>query len=182
MMGDANFQTVRLARGRHRCAEDGACVMELASMLAGERFTDRPKAVCPVIAAFLRGYNDALPDGERDEPYRFAVMVLGSARPWRARRERARRLARWARDGQSTGMRGLLAGVGCWALPAAVAVETATRVDPGHRRRRVDELIKSLLDVDEAPMVSPEQDVMATHLGAGVVSPSPGATRCSPGG
>jgi hypothetical protein len=67
MMGDANFQTVRLARGRHRSAEDGACVMELASMLAGERFTDRPKSVCPVIAAFLRGYNDALPECERGQ-------------------------------------------------------------------------------------------------------------------
>jgi hypothetical protein len=35
MMGYANFQAVRLGRGRHRSAEDGACVMELASMLAG---------------------------------------------------------------------------------------------------------------------------------------------------
>ena len=29
------------------------CVMELASMLAGERFGDRPVSVCPVIGAFL---------------------------------------------------------------------------------------------------------------------------------
>ena len=178
-MAEANFQTVSLARGRHRAAEDGACVMELASMLAGEPFSDRPKSVCPVIAAFLRGYNDALPDRERDELYRFAAMVIGSARPWTIRRERAQRLIRWARNGQSIGVPGLLARAGCWALPAAVAVETAARMDPVHRRRQVAELIESLLDVDEAPVLVPEQDVTATHPGMGDAGPSPRATRRS---
>ena len=27
-------------------------------MLAGEPFTDQPESVCPVIASFLRAYND----------------------------------------------------------------------------------------------------------------------------
>lgn len=58
-------QTVRLGRGRHHCPKDGMCVMELASRLAGERFSDRPAAVCPVLAGFLRGYNDGLPDDAR---------------------------------------------------------------------------------------------------------------------
>lgn len=34
--------------------------MELASMLGVECFSDRPPSVCPVLAAFLRGYNDHL--------------------------------------------------------------------------------------------------------------------------
>ena len=33
-------------------------MMELASLLAGEPFTDRPACASPVIAAFLREYND----------------------------------------------------------------------------------------------------------------------------
>jgi len=46
----ANHQTIKLSKGRHRGPEDGACAMELASMLAGEPFSDHPDSVCPVIA------------------------------------------------------------------------------------------------------------------------------------
>jgi hypothetical protein len=34
-------------RGQHANPERGVCVMELASMLAGEPFTDHPRSVCP---------------------------------------------------------------------------------------------------------------------------------------
>ena len=64
-MSDVSHQVVRLGRGKHSSPDQGACVMELASMLAGERFGDRPRAVCPVIGAFLRTYNDALDDDRR---------------------------------------------------------------------------------------------------------------------
>jgi hypothetical protein len=39
--------------------------MELASMLADEPFTDRPATASPVIAAFLRTYNDGIDDARR---------------------------------------------------------------------------------------------------------------------
>jgi hypothetical protein len=71
-------QTVRIKRGAHSRPEDGACVMELASMLAGECFSDRPRAVCPVIAAFLRAYNDALDDDRRQDLYPVASAVVGT--------------------------------------------------------------------------------------------------------
>ena len=64
-----SHQTVRLSPGRHGRPEDGVCVMELASMLAGERFSDRPRSVCPVIAAFLRSYNDQVDDRRRQDLY-----------------------------------------------------------------------------------------------------------------
>jgi hypothetical protein len=48
------------------------------------------------------------------------------------------------------------------------------------RRRQIVELIESLLHVDEPPVVSPEEEEMATHHGAGVAGLSPRATRCSP--
>ncbi len=57
-MSQTSFQTIRLSRGTHKSPEEGACVMELASMLADEPFSDHPKSVCPLIAAFLRDYND----------------------------------------------------------------------------------------------------------------------------
>jgi hypothetical protein len=60
-----SHQTIRLTAGMHAGPDDGMCVMELASVLAGERFGDRPRAVCPVIAAFLRRYNDSVDDVRR---------------------------------------------------------------------------------------------------------------------
>ena len=38
------------------------CVMEAAAFVAGEVWSDSPECVCPVIAAFLRDWNDGLPD------------------------------------------------------------------------------------------------------------------------
>jgi len=76
-MTQPSFQTVVLAQGKHRCAEHGACVVELASMLAGEPFTDRPQSVCRVIAAFLRPYNDGAGD-RRQDLYRCAADIVGT--------------------------------------------------------------------------------------------------------
>jgi hypothetical protein len=50
-------------------------VMELASLLTGESFTDSPASVSPVIAGFLRGYNDRLDDRRRQELIPFAARA-----------------------------------------------------------------------------------------------------------
>ncbi len=62
-----NYQTVKLSRGRHRSPEDGACVIELASMLAESPFSDRVHCVDPAIRAFLWGYNDHINDELRQD-------------------------------------------------------------------------------------------------------------------
>jgi hypothetical protein len=72
--------------------------MELASMLAGEPFTDHPASVCPVIGSFLRSYNDSIDDERRQSLYEFASKVVGSRRSGRVQQTRAERLARWADD------------------------------------------------------------------------------------
>jgi hypothetical protein len=64
--------------------------MELASMLAGERFSDHPRAVCPVIGRYLRALNDGLDDERRQDLYALAAAVVGTAS---SRRERTRRRA-----------------------------------------------------------------------------------------
>src|SRR3954467_8762233 len=71
-------QTVRLSAGRHSGPDHGVCVMELASMLARERFTDRPDDVSPTIAAILRGYNDGLDDERRQTLKRLASASIGT--------------------------------------------------------------------------------------------------------
>lgn len=88
------YQTVKLSRGKHSSPVRGACVMELASMLAGEPFTDHPISVCPVIAALLRHYNDWIDDGRRQDLYAYAAKVLES-RDAEACAQRLDRVVAW---------------------------------------------------------------------------------------
>jgi hypothetical protein len=91
----ATHQTIRLIRGRHSTPERGACVMELSSMLAGEPFTDRPACVCPVLAEFLRTYNDEIDDRRRQDLYAYASLAVGTNGGHSAERLRANMCLRW---------------------------------------------------------------------------------------
>jgi hypothetical protein len=93
-----SFQTVTLARGRHAGPEQGVCTVELASMLAGDRFSDQPRTACPAIGAFVRGYNDAIDDARRQDLYPVAALLVGSACPDEVTHERLWRLIGYARD------------------------------------------------------------------------------------
>src|SRR5437588_5359669 len=95
-MAQITHQTVRLGKGKHASAQEGACVMELASMLAGESFSDHPLSVSRSIAAFLRGYNDLLDDDRRQDLYEYAARVVGTAGPRYLENLRAERLIEWA--------------------------------------------------------------------------------------
>lgn len=95
-MSPVTYQTIKLSKGKHASPDDGACVMELASMLAGEPFTDHPASVCPVIGSFLRSYNDSIDERRRQSLYEYASRVVGSRGGLRVQEERAERLAGWA--------------------------------------------------------------------------------------
>ena len=60
-------QAMDLNKGGHDDMSDGMCVMEAVSYVAGEPWTDSPACACPVIATFLRNWNDSLPDDERND-------------------------------------------------------------------------------------------------------------------
>ena len=95
-MSAYNAKTTVLARGRHRDAAHGVCAMELSSMLGEERFSDHPQRVCPVVAAFLRGYNDALPTPLRQELFGLASTVIDSrTRDPQVRADRQSALLDW---------------------------------------------------------------------------------------
>jgi hypothetical protein len=146
----ASHQTVTLARGKHATPASGACVMELASMLSGEEFSDHPTSVCPVIAAFLRAYNDAVDDRRRQDLYRYAAEAVGTRGGAELTRIRARRCLDELR---ATRRSPLTALVVPRALPASVpamervAARLAREIHRmgigGHARamRLVDELI-----------------------------------------
>src|ERR1700756_2774838 len=88
-MSPVSYQTIKLSKGKHTSPEDGACVMELASMLAGEQFSDHPASVCPVIGSFLRAYNDSVDDNRRQDLYAYAARVVGTRTTAEGQRLRA---------------------------------------------------------------------------------------------
>src|SRR5579885_854940 len=97
-MPPVSHQTIKLTRGRHSSPEHGACVMELASMLAGEGFSDHPRSVSRPIASFLRGYNDLVDDRRRGDLYRYAAQTVGTAGSPAMETARVVRLLDWADD------------------------------------------------------------------------------------
>jgi hypothetical protein len=101
--------------------------MELASMLAGERFSDRPATVSPVIAAFLRTYNDGIDEDRRQDLYPLAALIVGTTRSRATERERVSRCLEFARElGASTPPGRAAIGIataeasGSWAALAAL--------------------------------------------------------------
>lgn len=66
-----------LGAGAHRNPRRGACFMEYASHLAGERWSDHPECTDPVLAALARGVNDNLSDARRDELVLQIPRVIG---------------------------------------------------------------------------------------------------------
>lgn len=73
-----DLDTITLAKGAHTSPDDGMCVMEAASMLAGEPFGDSPACVSPVIGAFLRNWNDSLDDADRQQLKRWIPKIVGT--------------------------------------------------------------------------------------------------------
>src|SRR5437588_7950224 len=102
------YQTVRLGAGRHKSPDGGVvCVMELASMLADERFSDRPKAVCAALAGLLRAYNDEIDNRRRNDLYQYASDTVGTRIDRTLQERRAETAIAWARPRWET--RGWLA-------------------------------------------------------------------------
>jgi len=134
-MTSTSHQTIRLSRGKHASPAEGACVMELASMLAGEPFSDHPISVCPVIGAFLRTYNDSVEDGRRQDLYAYASKVVGSRSSEAVERERQAHLERWTKEVRRRRHRrlrlprwlGLLCAGAATDIQAAIAVYEVTR-------------------------------------------------------
>ena len=66
-----------LSPGRHRSPRTGACFMELASLLAGERWSDHPACTHPLLAALARQVNDHTSDAGRQRLAELIPSVIG---------------------------------------------------------------------------------------------------------
>ncbi|HYN29371.1 MAG TPA: hypothetical protein VES95_05820 [Dermatophilaceae bacterium] len=66
-----------LGAGRHRNPRKGACFMEMASYLAGERWSDHPRCTHPLLASLARMVNDTVPDADRSQLVTSIPDVVG---------------------------------------------------------------------------------------------------------
>jgi hypothetical protein len=68
---------IKLMSGSHDGKSGNLCAMEAASYLAGEPHSDHPECVSPVIASYMRGWNDGMrSDAERELLKPWVVKVL----------------------------------------------------------------------------------------------------------
>ena len=142
-----NLDDLTLGRGSHDPGA-GMCVMEAAAYMAGEPWSDHPDCVSPVIAAFLRAWNDGMPDDQRHQLVRYlanvhdgGVLGTGPSTP-EAEERRAWMATDWAvRVHTPAWLR--VAGLDTQAatlerLPEIVSTETATSIRPALAAVRKD--------------------------------------------
>ena len=60
-----DYDHFTIAHGKHESWNEGACVMEAVSYVAGEKFSDHPACTSTLIGEFLRAWNDAMNDDDR---------------------------------------------------------------------------------------------------------------------
>ena len=66
-----------LSRGKHRKPRNGACLMEFASYLAGERWSDHPACTHPLLAELARQVNDFISDDARQALVEVVTDMIG---------------------------------------------------------------------------------------------------------
>jgi hypothetical protein len=67
----------QLSPGKHRSPRKGACFMEFASYLAGERWSDHPACTHPLVASLARLVNDHTSNAGRGRLVELVPSVIG---------------------------------------------------------------------------------------------------------
>ena len=178
---------VRLAAGAHSSPDEGVCVVELASLIANEDFSDRPRCVCPVVGAFLRGWNDRAPHAQRQRLGPYAARIVGSRSTPRVTRERRDLCLEWAGAYRRTGDRRAMARLGSrLRVAAACGLVAVARLNEGagdyaariaaarDDEEAAFELLEALLALGEQPW--PVDRVAAVRNGRRPVSAVNGQT------
>jgi hypothetical protein len=90
----AEIEQRMLAKGAHSDQKQ-MCVMEAVAYVAGEPWSDSPACASPVIAAFLRRWNDDLDDETRQKLKPFVAKLVGSKSTEAVESKRAWMLLDW---------------------------------------------------------------------------------------
>lgn len=67
-----------LSEGAHASPAEGACIMEYASFLAGEEWSDTPSCTNTTLAFFAQDVNDTLDDEERQRLLPLLPRLMGT--------------------------------------------------------------------------------------------------------
>ncbi|GAB3308215.1 hypothetical protein GCM10027451_17010 [Geodermatophilus aquaeductus] len=196
----------RLQAGFHPDPEQGACLMEYVSVLAGTTFSDHPRCTDPTLAELARLVNDASTDegrpllaafapalvatGPLGDPSRTAAVVRATVRTAAAALDDPagldRHLARAERRCTRVTGTGFLAGLARWLEPLHRQGPGRHRLDtavtaltalPGPRR---DAALRGTLAAAVAaatPLVPQRQAPPGVDAGAGGGDPGPLARR-----
>jgi hypothetical protein len=140
--------------------------MEVASMLAAEPFSDEPRCVCPVIAEFLRTYNDQVDDKRRQDLYEYASLVVGT-RDVSRERARANMCLDWWLAGSSARRFQLKRFL--WMLPPSSA---ARDIEVAHRTARWA-AASPARHTDALKLVEALAGRSPVRIGAGAPQPTP---------
>jgi len=103
--------------------------VELASVIAGEPFSDHPRCVCKVIAAFLRSWNDRASHSARQRLIPYAQRVVGSRAGRRVTRRRRDVCLTWA----GADLTGNFVSRALWRLAMRVRIFVLCGVGPAVR-------------------------------------------------
>lgn len=76
----AEVMGIELEDGCHGEGKGRYCVMEAVAYVAREPWSDAPGCTCPVIAEFLRAWNDSLADADRTRLLRDLIPLLVGTR------------------------------------------------------------------------------------------------------
>jgi hypothetical protein len=73
-----DLDTLQLDKGCHGSPDQGLCLLEAAAFVAGEKHTDNPACVSPVLGAFGRSINDQLDNDQRQQLKPLIVQLPGT--------------------------------------------------------------------------------------------------------
>ena len=79
MTDTLDLDTLHLDKGSHRDRDTGVCLLEAVAWFAGKKHTDYPLCVSPILGAYGRNLNDALPDDKRQQLKPFIPRLVGTA-------------------------------------------------------------------------------------------------------
>ena len=85
-----------LAKGDHRAREEGMCVMEAVAFVAGEPHSDHPACASEVIGTFLRSWNDAMNDEDRQMLKPLVPRLVGTKGTAAQERQRSYMALDWS--------------------------------------------------------------------------------------
>ncbi|MBM3463725.1 MAG: hypothetical protein FJX76_16625 [Armatimonadetes bacterium] len=78
MIRDLDLATLHLSAGTHNSIEEGACLLEAVSHVAGEPWSANPKCVSDVLTIFGTSLNDALGDALRQQLRFYIPRLIGT--------------------------------------------------------------------------------------------------------